>query len=130
MNPKIYFIAQAIICLTFGLGLTFVPDLLGKLYLTDPNWINEGAKFIAICFGTLLISNAIANWSTRNAEMSIGRRAFLISGFLSNVFLAIVTTNAILTNIETSAAWGTVIQTIIFGIWSGLLLMKEKVSES
>lgn len=130
MSAKNYFIAQAIISLTFGLVLTFVPELLGKLYLADPSWLNDGAKFIANCFGTLLISVAVAYWATRNAGVSIGRRALLIVAFLSNLFLAIATTKAILTNVETSAAWGTVIQTLIFGTWSGLLLMKEKVIES
>jgi hypothetical protein len=130
MTAKNYFIADAIISLIFGVVLTFIPDYLAKLYLTNPSWLNEGAKVVAECFGTLNISFAVAYWSARNAGPSRGRRALLIVGFFANLFLVIVTAKAIFSNVETNAAWATVVQTLAFTAWSGLLLMKEPESEA
>jgi hypothetical protein len=127
MNTKNYFTFEAVICLLFGITLTFTPDYLGREYFTDPTWINNGTKLVAQGYGTLLLACAVANWSCRNAELSVGRRALLLLAVVSNVLLLIVHPMAIMSNIETAFTWGTVLICLISAIWGGMLLMKEKV---
>jgi hypothetical protein len=129
MNTKNYFIVQSINGLIFGIALTFFSDYMAKQYLTDASWMNEGTKIVAKCYGTILLSFAVAFWSARNAGLSIGRRAMLIIPFLSNVALVILLPIAIFANVETSFAWVTVTISIILAVWGGLLLMKEKIIE-
>jgi hypothetical protein len=126
MNTRNFFIAEAVICVLFGISLVFFPDMMGKEYLTNPDWINEGAKIIAKGYGSLLLAVGIANWFTRNSTPSKARHSMIILGTFANIFLIVVHTMAIFGGVETNFTWGTVVLVTILGVWGLVLLPKEK----
>ncbi|MBD2701751.1 hypothetical protein IC229_13960 [Spirosoma sp. BT702] len=122
MNIKNLFSTVSLICLSFGVTLAFFPDYIGNQYLTDPSWINPGAKLVAQGYGTLLIAFAVACWYGRGAEPSLGRRAMIVLILLSDLALVIVHSLAIINKVETPIAWVTVFISVVLTVWSGMLL--------
>lgn len=126
MTTKNFFMAEAVLCLLFGIALFFFPVFLGSEYLTNPDWTNEASKIVGKGYGSLLIAVAIANWLTRNSGPSKARHAMVVLGTFANIFLVIIHTMAILGGVETNFTWGTVVLVLIMGIWGLILLPKEK----
>jgi hypothetical protein len=126
MNTKNFFTLEVINCLVFGIALFFFPDFLGKEYLTNPEWINEGTKIVAKGYGSLLLALGIAFWLARNSGPSIARHALVVLGTFSNIFLIIIHSMAILGGVETAIAWGTVVMALILAIWGLMLIPKER----
>lgn len=126
MNTKNFFTVESIICLLFGIALFFFPDYLGKEYLTNPDWTNEGSKIVAKGYGSLLLAVAISNWLARKSGPSIARHALVVLSTFANIFLIIIHSMAILGGIETAFAWGTVVMALILAIWGLTLIPKEK----
>lgn len=125
MNTKNLFTAVAIVCLLFGITLTFIPDYIGNQYLTDPTMINSGTRLVAQSYGSSLIAIAVALGYSRGAGPSVARKGLVFFVLLSNLALIIIDTMGILNGVETGAAWLTVVISVVFVGWSGLLLGKE-----
>jgi hypothetical protein len=125
MNAKNLFTVVAILCLLFGLGLTFAPNFMGEQYLTNPSWINEGAKLLAQGWGSLLMVTGVACWYIRNAGPSLGRKVMLLFSLLSNLALIVIHLMAILNRVETSLAWVQVLMALIIAGWAGMLFRQE-----
>jgi hypothetical protein len=124
MTTKIFFTAESIICLLFGISLTFMADTLATEYLADPAWLNDGFRVVAAGYGTLLLACAVAYWTVRNSGPSDGRKALLLIALISNACLVILHTKAILSGVETAFTWGTVAMCAVFAAWSSLILTK------
>ncbi|GAB3173617.1 hypothetical protein [Telluribacter humicola] len=122
MNAKNLFTFVAIIVSLFGLGFTFAPEFMGEQYLTNPAWINDGTKVLAQAYGTHLIAYAVACWYVRDAGSSIGGKVMLLSVFLSNLALIVITSMAVLNGIEKTTGWGQVVLSLVLAAWSGMLL--------
>jgi hypothetical protein len=128
MNTKNLFTAVAVVCLLFGITLAFMPDYMGSQYLTDPTLINPVVRMLGQDYGFCLIAVAVALGYSRNAAPSVARKGLLLFILLSNLFLILVHTMAVLNGIEKATAWLTVVISIVFAVWSGLLLSKENRS--
>ncbi len=104
MNTRNLFTAIAVICLLFGLTLTFAPNYMGSQYLTNRAWVNPATMMVGQGYGSLLVATAIACWYMRNAGPSVGRKAMLLLLLVSNLALIVIHTLAALNGVETSMA--------------------------
>jgi hypothetical protein len=121
MNAKNLFTFVAVVVSLFGLGLTFAPDFMGEQYLTNPSWINDGAKLLAQGWGTMLIAYAITCWYVRDAGPSSGSKVMLLFVLLSNLALIVIHTMAVLNGVEKAIGWGQVLLALVLVVWSGML---------
>ena len=125
MNTKNLFTAVAVVCLLFGVTMAFMPDYIGNEYLADPTMINAGTRMVAQGYGTCLIAIAVALGYSRDAAPSVARKGLLFFILLSDLALIVIHTMAILNGVEKPTAWLTVVISVIFVGWSGLLLGRE-----
>jgi uncharacterized membrane protein len=121
MKAKNLFTFVAVIVLLFGLGLTFAPDFMSEQYLTNPSWLNDGAKLLAQGWGTHLIAYAVACWYVRDAGSSSGGKVMLLFVLLSNLALIVIHTMAVLNGVEKAIGWGQVLLSLVLVVWSGML---------
>ena len=121
MNTKNLFTFVAVIVSLFGLGLTFAPDFMAGQYLTNPSWMNDGAKLVAQGWGTTLIAYAAGCWYVRNDGSSSGGKVMLLLVLLSNLALIVIHTMAVLNGVEKAIGWGQVLLSLILVAWSGML---------
>lgn len=126
MNTRNLFTAVAVVCLLFGIPLAFMPDYIGNQYLTDPTLMNPVTRLLGQGYGTCLIAIAVALGYGRNSAPSAARKCLVFFVLLSDLALIFIHTMAILNGIETPAAWLTVVISVVFTVWSGLLLSKEE----
>lgn len=126
MNTKNLFTFVAVIVSLFGLGLIFVPEFMAGQYLTNPSWLNDGAKFIAQGWGTTLLAYAAGCWYVRDAGSSSGGKVMLLLVLLSNLALVVVHTLAVLNGVEKAIGWGQVLLSLVLVVWSGVLFRQRK----
>ncbi|GAB3219668.1 hypothetical protein [Spirosoma arcticum] len=121
MNAKNLFTFVAVIVSLFGLGLTFAPEFMAGQYLTNPAWMNDGAKLVAQGWGTTLIAYAVGCWYVRDAGSSSGGKVMLLLVLLSNLALLVIHTMAVMNGVEKAIGWGQVILSLVLVVWSGML---------
>lgn len=126
MNAKNLFTFVAVVVSLFGLGLTFAPDFMGEQYLTNPSWINDGAKLLAQGWGTTLIAYAVGCWYVRDAGSSSGGKVMLLFVLLSNLALIVIHTLAVLNGVEKAIGWGQVLLSVVLVVWSGMLFRQNR----
>ncbi|WP_373513289.1 hypothetical protein [Persicitalea sp.] len=126
MNTKNLFTSVAAVCLLFGITLALMPDYIGDKYLADPGMINLGTRLVAQSYGSSLIAIAVALGYAREAGPSVARKGLLFFVLLSNLALIVINTLGILNGVETPAAWLTVGISVIFTVWSGMLLAQQE----
>ncbi len=124
MNTRNFFTIETILLFLFGLGLTFATDFMGRQYLTNPSWINEGAKLLAQGWGTMLLATGVACWYIRDAGDSLGGKVMLLLLLVSNLALIVIHTLAVLNGVETTLGWAQVLLSLGLAVWSGLLLQQ------
>lgn len=125
MNTKNLFTAVAVVCFLFGIALTFMPDYIGNEYLTDPTMMNPVTRMLGQCYGTTLIAIAVSLGYSRDAAPSVARKGLTFFILISNAALVIIHTMLIMNGVEKTTAWLTVVISVVFVAWSGLLLSKE-----
>ncbi|MEZ0609889.1 hypothetical protein ACAW74_15330 [Fibrella sp. WM1] len=125
MNIRNLFTLVAFICLLFGLGLIFTPQLMADLYLTDPTWLNPAAKLLAQGWGAMLLAEGTACWLLRNDGLSAGSRAMLWLLITSNVGFLLLHLNAIINGVEGPTAWLQILMAVIVGGWAALLVRQS-----
>ncbi len=128
MNHKNLFVFNGIVCLLFGLPLLLTPQLILKMYAVEWEGMNAIMEVVSRGYGTLLIGLGVGLFSATKSSLSHGRRALLIIITVANILVAFVHIYATLTVKENSLGWTIVVLVLILALWSGSLLMKEKVS--
>ena len=126
MSFKNLAIVDAIIFLGFGLPMLISTSMLTDLFLTRPEDLNGSTEFLFKLFGIPLTALGVLSIVIRNAQPSLGRQAFLISNVITGLGSAIVHIYGITQGLEKSSGWGTVIITLVTGLWAVMLLTKEK----
>ncbi|HOY20662.1 MAG TPA: hypothetical protein PLC89_25345 [Haliscomenobacter sp.] len=126
MSFKNLAIVDAIVFLGFGLPMLISTSILTDLFLARPEDLNESVEFLFKLFGIPLTGLGVLSILIRNAQPSLGRQAFLVLTVITGLGSAIVHIYGITQGLEKSSGWGTVIITIVTGIWAIMLLSKEK----
>lgn len=121
MNAKHLFTFVAVVVSLFGLALTFAPQFMAEQYLTNPAWLNAGAKLLAQGWGTTLLAYAAGCWYVRHAGSSTAGRVMLLQILLSNLALVVIHTLAVLNGVEKAIGWGQVLLALALVVWSGML---------
>jgi hypothetical protein len=126
MTAKNFFTFQGIMNMAFGLGLMLVPQMMVDTYGTTKSIVTDVFDIIARGYGTLLFGLGITAFLMRNAQPSLARYAYLAGTVIACILVTTIHIKAILDGTENSMAWLTVLITGSIGVWSGLLLSKEK----
>ena len=126
MNFKNLCITNGIVCLLFGLPLLLFPNAITDLYMVDGESLTKSGEVLSRLYGTILVGLGIALFVSIKAQESYGRRGLLTLITIANILAAITHTYSILQGLENSSAWSTVVLVVIFAVWGGMLLSKEK----
>ncbi|HSZ85094.1 MAG TPA: hypothetical protein VK787_03640 [Puia sp.] len=129
MTAKNLFIFAGVCLLLFGVPLIISPETMAKTFLIDPT-ISSGAAATFRGYGIFLTAVAIGQISAMNAGHSKARRGILITIALASVFILINTIYEIVTEVGNAKCWSIVVLDAITGLWSIMLLPKEKTSEA
>ena len=126
MTTKNFFICQGIVSLAFGIPLLFASQMMVDMYAVQKTEVTGLLDLVARGYGALLIAVGVTYILIRDASPSIARRGFLQLPILGNTLATIVHVRAMLQGTENSMGWTTVLIIAALGVWSALLLSKEK----
>ena len=130
MNHKNLFLFDGIVCLLFGIPLLISPDMIVGMYAVDISTLDVYGTHMARDAGIVLTSVGIALLAATKARESYGRRALLIQIVVSSILLLALHVYAITAGYLNTLTWSIVALTLFLTIWSGKLLMAEKVGEA
>ena len=125
MTTKNFFLYQALLNISFGLGLLFVPQMIVDTYAVHKIDVTDLFDMMARSYGTALTGLGVSAYLMRDAQPSTARYAFLLATCVTGVLVTIVHLRAIFQGVENNLAWGTVILLLIVTAWSGWLVSKE-----
>lgn len=125
MTTKNFFICQALLNASFGLGLLLMPQTLVDMYGTQKSDVSGAFDLVARSYGTLLTSLGIMAYLMRNTKPSLARYFYLLGTSIAGLLVTGVHLKAILQGVENNLAWLIVLSTSIIMVWSGLLVSKE-----
>jgi hypothetical protein len=125
MTAKNFFLCQALLNTSFGLGLLFMPQMLVDMYGAQKSDVSGTFDLIARSYGTLLTSLGIMAFLMRDAKPSLARYVYLLGTSLAGLLVTVVHLKAIFQGVENNLAWIIVLSTSLIMFWSGLLVSKE-----
>jgi hypothetical protein len=125
MTAKNFFYCQALLNISFGLGLLLTPQMLMDMYSVQTSDVSGTFDVIARSYGTLLTSLGIMAFLMRDAKSSLGRYVYLLGTAIAGFLATVVHLKAILQGVENSLSWLVVLSTSIIMVWSGYLVSKE-----
>lgn len=123
MKFKTVMIIKAVVCLSFGLVLVFVPKWLLNILGTS---FGSGAAFTARLYGAALIGALLLTWLARNVEDSIARRAIIWDLFVYDAIGFVVTLTIQLSGGLNVLGWGIVAVYLFFTVGFGYMLLPQK----
>jgi hypothetical protein len=125
MTAKNFFLCQAFLNISFGLGLLLTPQMLMDMYGAQTSDVSGIFDVIARSYGTLLTSLGITAYLMRDSKPSLARYYYLLGTALAGLLASLVHMKAILQGVENSLSWLVVLSTSIIMVWSGYLVSKE-----
>jgi Na+/phosphate symporter len=125
VTAKNFFYCQAILNISFGLGLLFTPQMLLDMYGAQTTNVSGMFDVIARSYGTLLTSLGITAFLMRDAKPSLARYVYLMGTAIAGFLITVVTLKAIFQGVENNLSWLVVLSTSIIMFWSGYLVSKE-----
>jgi len=122
MSFKTLMIIKAIVCLTFGVLLVFLPAwLLGLMGAS----LSPGGTYTAREYGAALFGTLMLTWFARNAVSNEARRPILLDLFVYDAIGFVVTTLTVLSGVLNWLGWGIVAVYAFFTVGSGYLLSRK-----
>lgn len=125
MNSKIFFIAEAIISILFGLPLLFIPELYLSSYMLEGDSLGQVGTAVTRAYGGLLCGVGIIAWLNRSATGQT-RKSLIIGCLIVGVTATISYTLPCINGDATSLAWSTVAVCVFLTIWALILLTKTE----
>jgi hypothetical protein len=125
MTAKNFFICQAILNISFGLGLLLTPQMLIDMYGVQKSDVSGMFDVACRSYGTLLTSLGITAFLMRDSKPSLARYYYLFGTCIAGFLVTIVHLKAIFQGVESNMAWLVVLSTSLIMVWSGLLVSKE-----
>jgi len=121
MKVKLAFIFGAIVCVAFGLLLTFVPGFSASIFGMD---VNEGGLFIARIFGASLLGYSIIFWRVKDDSPSEARRNVMLGEVVHSGIAAIIWIWGLIQTIGNLLILIPLIMHLGLAIWFGYLYIK------
>ncbi len=125
MTTKNFFTYQALLNISFGLGLLFLPQMMVDMYLVQKGDMSAALDFLARSYGTALTGLGLMAYMIRDSQASLARYVFLLGTMVTGILVTCVHVRAIFQGVENNMAWGTVILLLIVTAWSGWLVSQE-----
>ncbi len=116
MKLKNVMIAKALVCLSFGIPLLFIPVQIMNLYGLE---LDFGGMVMARLYGATLLGNLILMWFAREDSGSLSQRAIILQMFLYNGIGFVITLMATLTGVMNTFGWTAVAIYLFFTIGFG-----------
>jgi hypothetical protein len=125
MTAKNFFYCQAILNISFGLGLLLTPQMLVDMYGAQKTDVTDIFDVISRSYGTLLTSLGITAYLMRDSEPSLARYYYLFGTCIAGLLVTLVHLKGIFQGVENPMAWLVVLSTSLITVWSGLVVSKE-----
>lgn len=109
-------IAKALVCLSFGIPLLFIPVQIMNLYGLE---LDFGGMVMARLYGATLLGNLILMWFAREDSGSLSQRAIILQMFLYNGIGFVITLMATLTGVMNTFGWTAVAIYLFFTVGFG-----------
>jgi hypothetical protein len=116
MSLKTLMIIKAIVCLTLGILLLFVPGFVYSIFGAS---INEAGAFPGREYGAALIGTLLLTWYARNAAESQARRAIILDLFIYDAIGVVITLIAQLQGLFNLLGWAVVVLYLFFAAGFG-----------
>ena len=127
MNLKTLMIIKAVVCLTLGIILLFVPGLLYSFFGAT---LNGAGVFAAQEYGAALIGTLLLTWYARNAAESQARRAIILDLFIYDAIGVVITLIATITGVLNWLGWAVVVLYLFFAVGYGYFWFKKPIAAS
>jgi hypothetical protein len=122
MKLKTLMIIKAVVCLSLGIPILFVPDFTYSLFGTT---LSAGGVFAAREYGASLIGNLLVTWFARNAQESKARWAIILGLCVYDAIGFLITLPAILSGVLSGPfAWMGMGIYLFFAVGYGYFLLK------
>ncbi len=120
MKFQTVMIIKAIVCLSLGLPILFVPVFTYSLFgLT----LSEGGAFAAQEYGASLIGNLMVTWFARMAVESDARRAIILGLCVYDAIGFVVTAIALISGVGGPLLWFALAIYLFFAVGFGYFLI-------
>ncbi len=119
---KTLMIIKAVVCLTLGLPILFVPGLFYSVFGAS---LGPGGTFAAREYGASLIGNLMLTWFARNAGESQARRALILGLCVYDAIGFVVTLIATVSGVLNPLGWSAVIIYLFFALGFGYFLVRS-----
>lgn len=125
MTAKNFFYCQAILNISFGLGLLLTPQMLMDMYGVQKTDVSGMFDTVSRSYGTLLTSLGITAFMMLDSKPSLARYYYLFGTAIAGFLVTVVHLKAIFQGVENSMSWLIVLSTSLIMVWSGLLVSRE-----
>ena len=105
--------AGAVVTLTFGLSLVFIPVALFSLYGIT---VSDAGIVLARLFGAAFLGFTVLNWSARNAADSEVLRGIVLANLLMDAVGFVVTLLGQLAGLANALGWSFVALYLLFAL--------------
>ena len=122
MKFKTLMVIKAVVCLTLGLPILFVP---GFFYGVFGASLGAGGLFAAREYGASLIGNLMVTWFARDATRSDARWAIILGLCIYDAIGFVVTVIATVTGVLNPLGWAAVLIYLFFAVGFGYFLIKS-----
>lgn len=121
MSFKNLMIIKALVCLTFGILMLAVPDILFSIFGAT---LSAAGMFPAREYGAALFGNLFLCWFARNAAESDARRAIILALFVYDLIGFVVTALTVIAGVLNVLGWLVVFVYLFFTVGFGYFLVK------
>jgi hypothetical protein len=121
MNFKSLMIIKSLVCLSFGILLLAIPDVLLSIFGAT---LSAGGMFTAREYGAALFGNMFLCWYAKSALESEAKRAIIIALFVYDLIGFIVTSITVIIGVLNPLGWLIVFVYLFFTIGFGYFLFK------
>ncbi len=121
MNFKNLMIIKSLVCLSFGILLLAIPDILLSIFGAT---LSAGGMFTAREYGAALFGNMFLCWFAKSASESEAKRAIIIALFVYDLIGFIATTITIITGVLNPLGWLIALVYLFFTFGFGYFLVK------
>lgn len=127
MKFKTLMILKALVCLSLGLPILFVPYFVYSLFGAS---LGSGGAFAAREYGASMIGNLMVTWFARNALESDARRAIILGLCVYDAIGFVITLIALISGVLGPLGWFALAIYLFFAVGYGYFLVYSPQPET
>jgi len=122
MTLKNWMSAKAVICVLFGLGFVFIPEMLASFYGMSTN---DSGVLMTRFFGQAFVLLGLLLWLARNISEPATQRAFSISVFIGDIVGFVIAIMAQMSGVVNALGWLSVALYLVLALGFGYFLIAK-----